>query len=410
MNIKNGILPAIIILSLLSSLALLIYIFADKKGQPTIKKLVEIPLKKVDTTFNRLLDIQIKTNLAKYGCPGVAVLVLKNNEVVFEKQYGTKSLFSSDLIDNETVFRLGSVSKGFAGVLAAILIDKNLLQLDDPISIYIPELTLKAKTIDKVLRVRHILTHTSGLTEHAFSNLVDENQDMPTIIKYLNDISPRDSTGKAYAYQNAAFGLIEKVIEKATNMSYQNALDYYIFSPLDMCGSSCTYDAIISAPNYSKGHKYNGSKYGFKEIELSPHYYNVPSAGGVNAPMVDMRKWLSAVMGNYPGVISPNALSIAFKPYISTSREDKYFNKWPETISSSYGLGWRIIKTQNNNLVYHGGLVNGFRTEIAFDKEKSMGIVLLFNSTCAYSNVAVPLFFQLIEDYRLKCDLGYLGS
>ncbi len=410
MNIKNGILPYIIIAALLGSLAVLVYTFKEKKVAHSTIKLATIPTKKVDTTFNRLFDVQIKTNLEKYSCPGVAVLVIKNNEVIFEKEYGSKSILLNDPINSETVFRLGSVSKGFAGILAAILVDKHLIHLDDPLSMYIPELTLKAKTKDKILRVRHILTHTSGLTEHAFSNLVDENRDMPTIIKYLNGITPRDSTGKAYAYQNAAFGLIEKVIEKATNMSYKNALDYYLFSPLEMCGSSCTLDAIVNAPNYSKGHKYNGNKHGFKAIELSPHYYNVPSAGGVNAPLVDMKKWLSAVMGNAPSVISQNALNLAFTPRINTTEDDKYFNKWPETISSSYGLGWRIIKTQNNNLIYHGGLVNGFRTEIAFDREKNIGIVLLFNSTCGYSNLAVPFFFQLLEDYRLKCDLGYLGS
>lgn len=391
-------------------LSFLIYTFSDKEEPIKVTKSIEISKKKVDTTFNRLLDTQIKINLEKYSCPGVAVLVMKNNEVVFEKQYGTKSILNNEPIDSETVFRLGSVSKGFAGILAAILIDKNLLQLDDPLSMYIPELTLKAKTSDKTLRVKHILTHTSGLTEHAYSNLVDENRDMPTIIKYLNGITPRDSTGKAYAYQNAAFGLIEKVIEKATKMTYQNALDYYIFSPLEMCGSSCTFDAIVNAPNYSKGHKYNGNNNGFRAIEFSPHYYNVPSAGGVNAPLVDMKKWLSAVMGNYPRVISSNALSLAFTPRINTTGDDKYFNRWPETISSAYGLGWRIIETQNNNLVYHGGLVNGFRTEIAFDDQKNVGIVLLFNSTCAYSNWAVPFFFQLLEDYHQKCDLGYLGS
>lgn len=410
MDIKSSIVPAITILSLISFLAFLIYIYSDKKEQKHIAKKVEVRVIQVDTTLNRLIDTQIKTNLEKYSCPGVAVLIMKNNEVIFEKQYGTKSLLKNDPINRETVFRLGSVSKGFAGILAAILIDKNMMHLDDPISMYIPELTLKAKTSDKVLRVKHILTHTSGLTEHAFSNLVDENRDMPTIIKYLNSISPRDSTGKAYAYQNAAFGLIERVIEKAANMSYQNALDYYIFSPLEMCGSSCTYNAITSTPNFSTGHKYNGSKLGFKAVELSPHYYNVPSAGGVNAPIVDMKKWLGAVMGYYPYVITPNALSLAFTPYISTRYDDKYFNKWPETIYSSYGLGWRIIKTKHNNLVYHGGLVNGFRTEIAFDKEKNVGIVLLFNSTCAYSNIAVPYFFKLLEGYDQKCDLGDLGS
>lgn len=359
-----------------------------------------------DTAFNRLFDQQITRNLGQFQCPGMAVLVMRKNQVIFEKQYGIKTKYSNDSIDASTVFRLGSVSKGFAGILAAILIDKNMMKLDDPVSMYVPEITMKARSKDKVLRIRHILTHTSGLTQHAYSNLVDENHDMETIITYLNRLVPRDSTGKAYAYQNAAFGLIERVIEDVSGMTYAEALDFYIFSPLRMCSSSCTYADLANANNVCHGHKSGNG--GFVPVDFSPHYYNVVSAGGVNATPIDMRKWLSAVMGYHPDVISPNAQTIAFSPYINTSSDWKYFNRWIGFESSHYGLGWRIIKTKNNLLVYHGGLVNGFRTEIAFDKEKDLGIVILFNSVCKYSNTAVNQFYELWNDYYKQDQDHYL--
>lgn len=357
----------------------------------------------VDTAFNRLLEKEINSKLQTYQCPGMAVLVLRKNQVIYEKQFGNKKKYEISPIDANTVFRLGSVSKGFAGILAAILMDKNMLHLDDPVSMYVPEVTMKAKSKDKILRVRHILTHSTGLTQHAYSNLVDENRDMQTIITYLNRLIPRDSTGKAYAYQNAAFGLIEKVIENVTGMSYAHALDFYLFSPLSMCGTSCSFEEISNTTNVCYGHKYG--KHGFVPIDFSPHYYNVASAGGINAPLSDMRKWLSAVMGYYPNVISPNAQHIAFSPYISTSSDRKYFNKWPGFESSHYGLGWRLVNTKTNQLVYHGGMVNGFRAEIAFDKDKDLGIVLLFNSVCNYSNYAVHEFYDLWNEYY-KDEIG----
>lgn len=365
----------------------------------------DIPPKSlVDTAFNRLLDLQIKDKMDEYRCPGAAVLVMKNNQVIFKKSYGTKSIFTQDAIDTSTVFRLGSVSKGFAGLLAAILIDKNIIQLDDPLTLYIPEITIKAKSKDHILRVKHILTHSSGLTEHAYSNLVDDNHDMATIINYLNRLTPRDSTGKAYAYQNAAFGLIEKVVESATGMKFTDALDFYLFSPLNMCSTTCTFDEINHTKNVCTGHKYGGDKVGFTPVDIKPHYYNVVSAGGINANLVDMEKWLNAIMGYRPDVISPNARAIAFTSYINTSYEDKYFNEWPGIKTSHYGLGWRLITTDKNNVVYHGGLVNGFRTEIAFDKNKEIGIVILYNSLCGYSHKSVPEFFELWNNFYFRSD------
>lgn len=400
--------PTIIALLILAMLCLPIISYYKKSKAIINSKDEKVNVSYIDTAFARLFDAQIKEKMAFHKCPGVAIMVMKDNHIIFSKQYGSKSVNNFQPIDKETVFRLGSVSKGFAGILAAILIDKNIINLDDAVSMYIPELSLKAKTKDKILRVRHILTHSTGLTEHAFSNLVDENHPMSTIISNLNRLTPRDSTGKSYAYQNATYGLIEKVIEQATGMSYEQALDFYILSPLDMCGTSCTYEALCHAQNVSGGHKYGGSRAGFVPLPHSPHYYNVPSAGGINAPMSDMQKWLSAIMGYQKNAIPQSALNIAFTPYISTIDDDKYFNSWPGAVDSHYGLGWRIIQTKLNYIIYHGGMVNGFRSEIAFDPVKKLGIVFLSNSTCSYSSQSVPLFFQLWDEYIYPCDHNFL--
>lgn len=352
----------------------------------------------VDTTFNRLFEQLITDQMGHFQCPGMAVLVMKSNQIIYEKQFGTKSLASLDAIDSTTVFRLGSVSKGFAGILASILIDKKMIHLDDPVSFYIPDFTFKAKNKDKILRIKHILSHTSGLTEHAFSNLVDENVDRDILVDYVSKLTPRDSTGKVYAYQNAVFGLIEKVIEEATGMSYDEAMKFYIFSPLGMNRSSCTFEELKSAQNVCTGHKY--TRHGFVPVEIKPHYYNVASAGGINSTIKDMRSYMSAIMGYKPDVISPNVRELAFGEYVDTSADRKQWNRWDGFVSSHYGLGWRIIHTKSNHIIYHGGLVNGFRAEIAFDKNKDIGVLFLFNSLCNYSNYAVQDFFNLWNSYQ----------
>lgn len=354
----------------------------------------------IDPTFNQIYDEHLRKRISEFECPGMAVLVMKEDQIVFEQTYGIKSRNTKESINTESVFRIGSVSKGFAGVLASILIEKNIISLEDPLVLYIPDLKLKAKTEDKLLRVKHILSQSTGLTEHSYSNLVDENKDLETIITYLNKLTPRDQTGKVYAYQNATFGLIEKVIEAATGMSYTKALDHYLFTPLAMCKTSCTYDDLCKAENVCAGHRYYGSKMGYLPINHQPHYYNVVSAGGINAPLSDMAKWLFALMGYRPDVISENARNIAFSPYVNTSYVGKYFNHWPGIKNTHYALGWRLVNTVNNQLVYHGGLVNGFRAEIAFDKEKKVGVIFLFNSVTNYSNKAVHEFYDIWNAYQ----------
>jgi beta-lactamase class C len=77
-------------------------------------------------------------------------------------------------------FRIGSLSKGFSGILVAMLADKGLLNLNDPVAKYIPQLTLNSSVPGDSLRLWHILAHTTGLTEHAFSNLIEMGKSKQT--------------------------------------------------------------------------------------------------------------------------------------------------------------------------------------------------------------------------------------
>lgn len=360
----------------------------------------------VDSLLIQSIDSQIYKRFKADRIPGMAVMVIDKNKVVFQKEYGVRSISDRREINGETIFRIGSLSKGFAGMLSAILIDKEIIDLDDPISDYIDDFQVKAKNDDGIFRIKHILTHTSGFTEHAYSNLIDQNTDMDVIIKYLEKLQPRDSTGVAYAYQNATFALIEKVIEKATGMTYPMALDHYLFSPLQMCNSSCTYDEIWWRNNKCSGHK--PIKRGNRLINLGHHYYNAPSAGGVNSDIEDMGKWLKAVMGANQEVLPESVRNIAFGEYANTSFDRKVWNKWPGVEKSSYGLGWRILNTHSGKIIYHGGLVNGFRAEIAFDTESQVGIVALFNSICSYSNDIVPEFFNFWKAYHSEDESSIL--
>ncbi|KXK40828.1 MAG: beta-lactamase family protein [Saprospiraceae bacterium] len=352
---------------------------------------------KIDTAFNRILDERIKEKMNIERTPGLAIAVIKDDRIIFEKEYGVRSRSSDGEIDPNTIFRIGSLSKGFAGILAAKLVEQNMISLEDPVSMYYPEFTAKGKNADGVIRIKHILSHSTGFTEHAFSNLLDQKVDINKIYSNLERLSPRDSTGIAYAYQNVIFAIIEKVIEKATGMSYADALQDYIFSPLSMCNSSCTYEDVEGKENVCSGHR--SGRYGFYATPVSTQYYCVASAGGVNASLKDMERWLSAMMGNDPDIVSDEARNLAFQEMICTSIDRKAWNRWPGFISSHYGLGWRLIKTQQNNLVYHGGMVNGFRAEIAFDRDKKIGIIALFNSVNKYSNYIVPEFYDLWNTY-----------
>jgi beta-lactamase class C len=380
-----------------------IMIFYDCKKEVSSTKL---QLKKNEVLAKDSTTILLQNSLRKEllekikqnSCPGAAIYIIKDGKDFLNIVQGLKaSNVKNDFIDSSTLFRIGSLSKGFAGILAAKLVNEGKIKLNDPVQKYIPDFRLKAKQKGDSIRVWHILSHSSGLTEHAFSNLLDQEKDKKTILNALNRVMVRDSTGKAYAYQNACFSMVEEIIKSATGLSYGEAIQKYLFVPLKMKYTNTSYDSLINSKNKALPHRYNGKSNGYIPIPIHKAYYNAPAAGGINSNIIDMKKWLKAVIGLNEKVISKKDRDLAFQKRIYTSWDDKYYNTWEKADSSYYGLGWRSIRLNENNVVFHGGQVNSYRCEIAFNPITKTGVVALFNSPCDLSNTIVPLVFSILE-------------
>jgi len=99
--------------------------------------------------------------------PGGAVAIVKDGRVVFQKGFGVKENGTSNKVDENTVFRLGSVSKGFAAILAGVAVEDGLLSWDKPVSSYLEDFKLNDPEQTNRVQIKHILSHTSGLPRNA---------------------------------------------------------------------------------------------------------------------------------------------------------------------------------------------------------------------------------------------------
>ena len=83
-----------------------------------------------------------------------------------------------------------------------------------------------------------------------------------------------------------------------------------------------------------------------------------------------------------------------FHPVVKTDKERRIFPRWLPRDAASYALGWRVLDDQGTAILYHGGYVNGFKSEIAFNREEKIGICVLFNAPTELSNACIPAFFE----------------
>lgn len=323
--------------------------------------------------------------------PGAAVAIVKDTSIIYLKAFGLKQVGKPDSIDINTVFRLGSVSKCFASVLAGTLVNDHLFNWDDPIIKYLPDFALKSAESTANLTVRHVLSHTIGLPYHAFTNMIEERAPLDTLFKELRNLDLIGEPGKVYSYQNVGYSLIGEVIKATTHKTFEEMLKEKLFLPLHMQNSSASYSAMVNNPNIARPHYFKRKHW--VSIPVSDTYYDVGPAGGVNASIADMALWLKALLGNRQEILTDSTLDQIFKPQVKAISKNRNFRKWQRPRASYYALGWRVLAFRKDTIEYHGGYVNGYRSEVALDRKNRIAICVLTNSAGSLADQSIPEFF-----------------
>jgi beta-lactamase class C len=325
--------------------------------------------------------------------PGAAVVIVKDGEVIFAKGYGVKAMGWPDSVDVNTVFRIGSLSKGFAGVLTGLLVQDGTLSWDDRVQDRYPDFQLRNRQQAARLQLWHLLSHTTGLQHHAYTDKIEAGLTVPTIIKYLFPSQPVfGREGETFAYQNVAFSAIEEVMRSATGKSYGTLLSERIFRPAGMRTASCDFESMRQTRNKALPH-FN-RRGAWQADTITTRYYNCQAAGGVNASIIDMGEWLKVLLGHRPDIVADSTLDRVFHPVIQTNRAYRMLPRWRGHREAYYAMGWRVVEAGGETYMYHGGYVNGFRGEIALNRRDGIGICVLFNAYTEMSMACVPAFFE----------------
>ena len=348
----------------------------------------------VATDFKEIFTEQVLKDFSEQ-LPGYAVAVITPGSS-FTLTHGVRKKGEPSLIDENTVFRLASVSKTFTP--AAFILSQSSQQLDRPISAYLPELQFSRKDYQGQLTTRHLLSQTTGLIPHAYTNLVQANVPYSRIVGQLKDVNFVCAPGKCYGYQNVVYSLAGDVIAKASGQTYEAVVEQRIFRPLNMKDASFGLEAITNNPNHALPHRWDKTQKQWQPIEHSAKYYSLAPAAGVNATIKDMQQWLKAQLGQYPKVLSEEQLHTMHTPHIKTTQKHAHYlqDSWEGVSDTHYALGWRVFSFNGQaGFVHHGGWVKGFRIEMVFNRELGVGLVFLSNSESRIASDIVPRFIRL---------------
>ena len=324
---------------------------------------------------------------------GAAITIVQNNEVLVTQTYGYRKVGNPEKVDEHTVFRIASVSKGFAGVLGCLLEQDSIFSLNDRVVEYLPGFRLKDTLNTDSVTIRNTLSHTSGLVPHAFDNLIEDGVPLGKIIEQLAYADISAPPGLLYSYQNVIFSLIDTIVRTSSGEPYSELLEQKIFKPLHMKNASATAE-IFEKKKSNVAYPHARIDSGYRSLPLNLGYYNIAPAAGVNVSISDMSKWLLALLGNNPDVLDSSVLHEIYEPVVVSPLKRRYTRYWDKIDEKYYGLGWRIYMYKGRKIIYHGGYVKGYRAEIGFCPEENIGMVFLQNSPNRVASICVPAFFD----------------
>lgn len=297
--------------------------------------------------------------------PGAAVLVIKDGEVVFQRGYGYADLEKKIRINEDSSFRLGSVSKQFTTMAVTVLAEEGALNYDDLLTAHIPKLNAWPG-----VTIRHLMHHTSGIPDYYESGYYDDFDpegpmskmgDLVDIMSLYPD--PDFSPGEKYVYNNAAYEVLAIIVERASGQSFSDFLAERVFAPAGMTTATTFNSSRANIPNRVFG--YSRTDDGF-ELNDFNQFNDMLGDGGVYATLKDFIAWDESLYANT--VISADTLA---GTYTSAQLNDGS--------STGYGFGWDINAFRGHSRVGHGGSWVGFRTAIARFPDEKLAIVVLTN-------------------------------
>lgn len=312
---------------------------------------------------------ELLNKYTEYGQFNGSVLVADKGRVIYKKGFGMANIEWDIPNAPDTKFRLGSITKQFTSMLIMQLVAEGKLDLQAPISKYLPNYS--NVNGDKIT-IHQLLTHTSGTPNYtSFPNFfkdLSRNPYTPTeMLAMFADLPLEFTPSERFAYSNSGYVLLGAIIEKVTEKSYEEVLQKKIFDPLKMKNSGYDHHSTILKKRAS-GYEMKGSvPENAPYIDMSSPY----AAGSLYSTVEDLYLWDQAL---YTEKLLP-------KKY-----RDMLFGKYTRGFGQYYGYGWSVGKMPLGNtkdsidIVGHGGGINGFNTMITRIPQEKSSIILLNNT------------------------------
>lgn len=322
------------------------------------------------------IDRYVVAEMARQHVPGAEVGVYRDGHALLVKGYGLANIEWQAPVTPTTLMQSGSVGKQFAATAVMMLVEQGKVNLDDSITRYFTD----APASWKPIRVKHLLSHTSGLAEYEDPSrmqpggLFDPRKDFTEdeLVKKIETLPIEFKPGDDWAYRNTNYALLGVLIHKVTGQDYRDFMHEHIFAPLGMVSTRGISERDI-IPGRAAGYEIVGGQ--LKNQRWVSPSLNATADGTLYFNVVDLEQWDRALYGTR--LLSRKSLDTMWTPFVLNNGQPN---------ASHYGFGWASDHMNGHRVIQHSGAWQGFTCTINRYVDDKLTVVVLTNLDAGHAS------------------------
>jgi CubicO group peptidase (beta-lactamase class C family) len=326
-------------------------------------------------------DIQgrIDEILSRRAAVGLAVGVVRDGSLEFFHGHGVADIESRTPITEDTVFRIGSITKTFTAIAVMQLWEQGLVDLDAPANDYLRAFRLiSAKASDRPPTLRHLLTHTAGVPEWVrpsrmvrsgwFGETWGLEERLPTLAEfYRGSLQLAADPGTTFTYTDHGIAVVGQIVEDLTGTPLDRYFREEIFEPLGMTDSDLLRSERLGSC-LATGYRLRPGG----PRAVTDRQGVTAAAGSIYSTPRDMARYLGALLGGgsneHGSVLKPETLATMFEPHYQ-----------PDPRIPGMGLAFWRAELRGHRAVEHQGIIPGFNSQIWAAPDDGVGVMAFTN-------------------------------
>lgn len=338
------------------------------------------------------LEHDINEALKVFQVPGLAIGIIKEDQVLLAKGYGMRNVEDHLPVTENTLFAIGSCTKAFTAFLLGQLVDEGKMEWDDPVIRHLPQFQLIDPYLTEHVTIRDILCHRVGIArqDELWENPLFAHSD---VLPSLCNLKCEHGFREKFLYNNLLYATAGILTGTIRGQAWEEVLTERIFFPLEMTKSNASLEKTLKSADFALPyHTLSGKVTAVPFRDIS----SIAAAGNIYSNASDMLQWIKLQLSDGSSLIKKETLQEMHFIQIPTPSA---FNE--EVYGLGYGLGFGVASYRGHYCLSHQGKIDGFTARVSLIPSKKIGIIVLTNSTSG-GPFAAKSISQIALDHLLE--------